>query len=93
MSKNIEISLDDLMRVCNTLDSLRVSLDQIGAVNLQGHDKMLMALDEYFTPQVYREIADIWVVLAKMLEREVGHQDFLDRCKEKKIPYYQRKKY
>jgi len=93
MGKNTEIDSDDLMRVCNILDSLRVSLDQIGAVNSQGRDKMLLAMEEYFKPELYKEIADCWGVLAHLLDKQLGHQEFLKRTEEKKIKYYQRKKY
>lgn len=93
MDKNIEVSVNDIVRVCNILDSLRVSLDQIGSVNSQGRDKMLRAMGEYFTPEVYREIADSWSILAKILEKEIGWDEFIKSGRRKKIPNYQAKKY
>ncbi len=93
MDKKAEVNLDDLMRVCNVLDSLRVSLDRIGAINQQGRDKMRLALDEYFTSGVYKEIADSWLMLAKIIQKEISREEFLQRTKEKKIPYFELKKY
>lgn len=85
MDKKVEVSIDDLMRVCNILDSLRVSLDRIGAMNSQGRDKMLQAMDDYFTPKVYREIADCWLLLYKLLEKKIGTDELLKKHEEKNI--------
>ena len=83
--KKIEIDVDDLMRACNILDTLRVSLDRIGAIDKQGRDKMLLAMDEFFTPAVYREIADCWFLIATIFEKEIGRDSFLKRSSDKTI--------
>ena len=100
MGKKVEIDIDDLMRVCNILDSLRVSLDRIGAIVNQGRDKMRLAFDEYFTSvnpktgkAVYHEIADCWELLARLLDKELGQEEFLNRTRQKTIPYFELKKY
>lgn len=93
MNKIVPINLEEIVRVCNILDSLRVSLDRIGAIDKQGPGKMMKAMDEYFTPEVYREIADNWLLLAKIIEKEIGHDEFLKQSKSKKIKYFELKKY
>lgn len=91
MSENnkIAVETEDLIKVWKILENLRVSLDKIGSVgSFQGKDKMHIAMDEYFTPLVYREIADAWYVLSeKYLPR--------DKCVEiaKSVKYFELKKY
>lgn len=103
MGKKIEIDIDDLMRVCNILDSLRVSLHHIGAVGgTQGKDKMHRAMDEYFTTTdysqdgktgVYNEIADCWFILVELIKKNIGREELKKQSKNKRIKYFELKKY
>lgn len=93
MDKKIELAQEDVIKIWKLLENLRVSLDRIGAINSQGRDKMLQALDEYFTPVLYNEIRSCSLPLTKLLDKEIGKNEVDKLCREIDIKSFHLKKY
>ena len=91
--KKIELTQESVIKIWKLLENIRVSLDRIGAINSQGRDKMLQAMDEYFTSGIYREVADNSDVLTRLLTKELGEEAVIKLEREIAHLKFQLKKY
>lgn len=89
----MELDQEHVIRIWKLLENIRVSLDRIGAINSQGRDKMLQAMDEYFTPSLYNEIRNCSLPLTKMLDKTIGKSEIDRLCREIDSESFHLKKY
>ncbi len=92
-NKKLELAQEDVIKIWKLLENLRVSLDRIGAINSQGRDKMLQAMNEYFTPGLYKEIRSSSLILTRLLDKEIGDSEVDKLCREIDRLSFQLKKY
>jgi len=85
-NEKIVIPIDNLQRLSNILNSIRVSMDRIGG--LDDTAKQQRALSEYFGPTVYREVRDCTAITDELLDKAIGHDASVAAYKKCNVPPY-----